>query len=164
MPTVSAPSRLSRRRGPRSSHWLLARPCVPPLSLLLRDSLKAGRASFHPACSEELPQHYRRTSANELEVLRAPNAMMRDATSRADTTDASTPSPRPAAAEGPKQEEKLRLFLLTSKFSSKEKNAATLYWHPSLAPHLALMLSVALTPAASFAPVARPAVRANPTQ
>ena len=53
-PAFSAPSRLSRPRGPRSSHsptgcW--PAPASPPLSLLLRDSLKAGRASFHPAKS-----------------------------------------------------------------------------------------------------------------
>merc|ERR1712086_245896 len=52
LPTVSAPSRLSCRRGPRlrpTGCWPV--PTLPPLSLLLRDSLKAGRASFHPAKS-----------------------------------------------------------------------------------------------------------------
>ena len=68
LPTVAAPSRLSRRRGPRSSHWLLARPCVacvipPP------PRLPQGRPSLFPP-SEELPQplnvflslHYARRS------------------------------------------------------------------------------------------------------
>jgi len=68
LPTVSAPSRLSRRRGPRFSHRLLARPCVacvipPP------PRLPQGRPGLLPP-SEELPQpldvflslHYARRS------------------------------------------------------------------------------------------------------
>jgi len=54
LPTVSAPSRLSRRRGPRSSHWLLACPhvtsVIPP-----PPRLPQGRPGLLPP-SEELPQ------------------------------------------------------------------------------------------------------------
>jgi len=66
LPTVAAPSRLSRRRGPRSSHWLLARPCVacviPPLRL------PQGRPSLFPPPVKSFLSH---SMCSSLFIIRA---------------------------------------------------------------------------------------------
>ena len=67
LPTVSAPSRLSRRRGPRSSHWLLA--CSHVTSIIPPPPrLPQGWPGLLPP-SEELPQ--RHSMCSSLFIMRA---------------------------------------------------------------------------------------------